>query len=978
MEGSMKKLLSIILLALLPMLALSQATIPNYTACPCQTITGTVSWPNTAVTQMVVSSPAGFTSLPIPPNSTTFSLVASCSSNGNSIFTATVNGVGLNGAVSQTVGFNVNVIPPAPLSLTNQAAYCYNSTATITAPLGGNYYTLSGSSPSQTFANIITFGPLTPQSAGVYTVTSVGTCTAFGTTTISVAPNSQLSINSNSSVCFGQSVALTSTVTNGNSYTWYDPYGANISSQASFTLSNLTPTASGVYSAQACFPFGTIPCCPANATTQITVVNTDPVNISASPSSTICQGSNLSLIATAGNANVISWTGPGSFGPISGQSQTLTNVSTSAAGNYTVVAWFFGSNISCSTSAVRDVSVVPVNIPQVSFSNLNGGNSVCQNGQVTIQANVASNNFVNSYTWVGPGFGTSNPIGATQQLYTVQPTASGLYYVTAKFSLPSAPATTCAASNSIQLNVVPVNSISIIPPSPVCQPNNAYLQASAVGANSYQWVGPNNFLSPGSNVTVYFPKPSASGIYTVTASFNGGNITCTNTETVQLNVYPIMQFTLIPRQQVCYNTSVTVEGPVGASGYSWTSSNGFKSNDRVLSFPSIQPKNTGSYTLNISLGPCITTNSTVIDVLDPIQFTLTPSNRTVCSGDSVFVEIGASLGSENYAYVWSPSSFLQDPTWNKQVAIPKGTVAYNVTAHDIACPNYFITHSFTLDVKQPPIPDLKVPTNQGCVPLCMDYDAQTSKDAFLTTYDFGGVRQLQADSGRLAKYCLNEPGTYTLNIISKGYNGCTGYYTYPYPIVVDSKPGSGINWSPETPNSVEDVTFSPVYSQTPAVRHSWFFQGGVPTSIDTSWQKTQASLDSSNIANPIRKYESLGTYPVVLISTSESGCTDTVVRFMQVIDNLAIFIPNSFTPNGDGVNDYFGVKGAGIKKEGFTFEVMDRWGKPIFFTRDPEQGWDGLIKGQKAGDGVYVYRIRLIGMNGEGRRELVGYFSLYK
>ncbi len=979
MEVSMKKLYTILLVGLLPFLGWAQPTVPNYTSCPCQTFVATASWPNTSITQINLTLPAGFSAAPIAPNSNSFVLNTSCSSNGNSIFTGTVNGVGLNGPVVQTFTFNVNVIAPAPLVIQNQGSYCSGSTATLTAPLGGNYYTIAGpSAPSGTFSNITFFGPLSAP-GGVYTITSIGSCTATGTTTISVAPNVQLSVNSSSAVCNLASAVLTATVAGGNSYTWYDPYGATLTNSNSITLSNLTPTASGVYAIQACYPFGNLACCPVSATTAITVVNTSPVNISASPSSTICQGSTLNMIANVGgNPNVISWTGPGSFGPVSGQSQTLTNVSPSAAGNYTAVAWFFGNNISCSTSAVRDVSVVPVNIPQVSFSNLGGGNSVCQNGQVTLQSNVSGNQYVNSYSWVGPGFGTSNPLGAIQQIYTVQPSASGLYYVTAKFSLPSAPSTTCAASNSLQLNVVPVNSISIIPPTPVCQPNNAYLQASAVGAMGYVWSGPNGFASPGSNVTVYYPQPSASGIYTVTASFSGGNITCTNTASVQLNVYPILQFTLVPRQQMCYNTSVTVEGPVGATGYSWTSSSGFTSNDRILSFPSIQPKHSGSYTLNVSLGPCITSNSTVIDVLDPIQFTLTPSSRTVCSGDSVFLEIGASLGSENYAYVWSPPSFLQDPTLPKQVSVPKSTIAYNVTVHDIACPNYKIVHSFDVNVKQPPLPDLKIPVNQGCVPLCMDYDAQTKKEAFLTTYDFGGVRQLQADSGRLASYCLNEPGTYTLNIISKGYNGCTGYYTYPYPIVVDSKPGAGIAWSPETPNTVEEVTFSPVYSNTPAVRHSWFFQGGVPSSIDTSWQKTQASLDSSNIANPIRKYETLGTYPVMLISTSESGCTDTIVRFMKVIDDLAIFVPNSFTPNGDGINDYFGVKGAGIKKEGFTFEVLDRWGKAIFFTRNPEQGWDGLINGQKAGDGTYVYRIRLLGMNGEGRRELVGYFSLYK
>jgi hypothetical protein len=137
-------------------------------------------------------------------------------------------------------------------------------------------------------------------------------------------------------------------------------------------------------------------------------------------------------------------------------------------------------------------------------------------------------------------------VGQSVVLPSPQPNCSGTYYVNARFSsFPS-----CISTASAVLNVIPVNTISVIPPGEVCTPINANLQANAFGANLFTWLGPNGFSTPGANVIVYYPTPAASGIYTVTAYFGGGNLTCTNTNTVQLIVKPVLNFTLVPRQQM--------------------------------------------------------------------------------------------------------------------------------------------------------------------------------------------------------------------------------------------------------------------------------------------------------------------------------------------------------------------------------------------------------------------------------------------
>ena len=88
-------------------------------------------------------------------------------------------------------------------------------------------------------------------------------------------------------------------------------------------------------------------------------------------------------------------------------------------------------------------------------------------------------------------------------------------------------------------------------------------------------------------------------------------------------------------------------------------------------------------------------------------------------------------------------------------------------------------------------------------------------------------------------------------------------------------------------------------------------------------------------------------------------------NYAEVIPPLSVFIPNAFTPNGDGINDTFGVKGEGIKK--FTMRVFDRWGEVIFESRNPKQQWDGTYQGKPAQSDVYVYQFTAVGEKSETR-----------
>ena len=76
------------------------------------------------------------------------------------------------------------------------------------------------------------------------------------------------------------------------------------------------------------------------------------------------------------------------------------------------------------------------------------------------------------------------------------------------------------------------------------------------------------------------------------------------------------------------------------------------------------------------------------------------------------------------------------------------------------------------------------------------------------------------------------------------------------------------------------------------------------------------------------------------------------------------YLPNSFTPNGDGFNDEFLGKGVGIAK--FDLAIYDRWGIELFSTNNYREGWEGRYKsGKYVPLGVYVYRVFIIGESGE-------------
>ncbi len=111
--------------------------------------------------------------------------------------------------------------------------------------------------------------------------------------------------------------------------------------------------------------------------------------------------------------------------------------------------------------------------------------------------------------------------------------------------------------------------------------------------------------------------------------------------------------------------------------------------------------------------------------------------------------------------------------------------------------------------------------------------------------------------------------------------------------------------------------------------------------------------------------------------TARFFSTDTIIAYLQP-QEYVYWVPNAFTPNGDGINDVFMPVGNVIELSSYDLQIFDRWGQLLFESRDPGIGWDGSIGGKIMPDGVYVYRANVVDAIEGDRYELFGHVTLFR
>lgn len=153
-----------------------------------------------------------------------------------------------------------------------------------------------------------------------------------------------------------------------------------------------------------------------------------------------------------------------------------------------------------------------------------------------------------------------------------------------------------------------------------------------------------------------------------------------------------------------------------------------------------------------------------------------------------------------------------------------------------------------------------------------------------------------------------------------------------------------------------------------------FFDLSVGEVVDWKWEFGDGF--ESDEVDPIHTYDSPGTYNVILTITDRTGCETVKTSILEITEGYRIMLPNAFTPNGDGNNDFFRPRMLGLTK--VRLNIYNTWGEVIFSTDDLEtKGWDGMVKGKRAENGNYIYK--LIGLSFNGLKvERDGIFALMK
>ena len=176
-------------------------------------------------------------------------------------------------------------------------------------------------------------------------------------------------------------------------------------------------------------------------------------------------------------------------------------------------------------------------------------------------------------------------------------------------------------------------------------------------------------------------------------------------------------------------------------------------------------------------------------------------------------------------------------------------------------------------------------------------------------------------------------------IISENSPNCKRADTITYKISVKPNPISAFDYSPKTP--AENTATSFINLSTGADSYLWMFGDG-----ETSTQK-----DVNHF------YKSSGEFDVTLYAVTKFGCVNISTGKASAIVKPLADVPNAFTPNGDGKNEIFYVRGYGIST--MSLKIYNRWGQVVFETTSQDIGWDGKVKGIPQPMDSYAFTLTL-------------------
>ena len=211
--------------------------------------------------------------------------------------------------------------------------------------------------------------------------------------------------------------------------------------------------------------------------------------------------------------------------------------------------------------------------------------------------------------------------------------------------------------------------------------------------------------------------------------------------------------------------------------------------------------------------------------------------------------------------------------------------------------------------------------------------------------------------------CLTEVGTFPLRLIVEASNGCKDSLIGNLNITVQPSPIAGFEMIFEGDSLIEIEPMHIVNLSSNDVTDIVYSMG---------------TGDTINKHEFIYYYENYGLYDVTQWVENQYGCRDSVTLGQPVAKRRTIFVPNTFTPNKDGINDEFAPITWAFSPEFYEFTIYDQWGAMIFRTTSMDMKWDGTYKGEIVKDGAYIWQLRYMFANSNEILFEKGHVNVYK
>ena len=740
--------------------------------------------------------------------------------------------------------------------------------------------------------------------SGTYTLTVTGQNACTSTAIAQVEQNTQSPTvtvtGAGTLTCLVTDLTLSGSIgTIGATGVWTNSAGAVISTTPSVSVS--TP---GIYTYTVTAQNG---CKSAPTVTVLQNVIT-PQNVNVTGGLINCTTPTLALTATTTTTMVTySWTGPNGF------TSTQQNPVIDAAGTYTVLLTNQANG--CQATAVTTVTG-NFAVPNISATTQT---ITCSLPTVTIDATSTTPNV--QYKWAGPGINVGNinvqdPPVTVAGTYTVTVTAANGCTSTFSLTVLADVATPNVATDGVTLTCT--------------QPTNNITGTSSTPGVTYSWTGPNGFVSsnPSPSVTVV-------GDYILTVTAPNG---CTASSTaVVLPDDSLPTVSATGGTLTCNITSLQLTGTSNTASvtWQWSGPGGYSS---TVQNPTINTAGTYNVTVMAPNGCTASASATVLaNTTGPVIITGIP-NQLNCN--TTQVNLNASVQAPgNYTYQWSTSGngkFVSGQFSQNPVVSSAATYTVLVTDQQNGC------------------------TSQASVAVVVD--SSTISGAVLNIRDvscFGktdGVVGVASVVGGTPPFLYSFDG---LPFVSTSF--FTSLAPEPHTLVIQD--ANGCEWETSIViGEPEELLVDLGLDTTIALGHT--IQLSLDNTVNFPDRVATFILDPISLDSAFCdtcKLRPLNSFRYFVTVVDSNGCKATDSRTIIVDKTRYVYIPNVFDPESSDNDAIFYISGDTRQIRNIkTFRAFDRWGNAVFerfnfMPNDPQQGWDGTVRGDKANPAVFVY-----------------------